>query len=165
MRQRERFQRQSSFRTYLFAIARNTLFNYWNRISRVSRWVAAIDFAEISIASLSTSAASRLVRGGDQGRLLDALRALPLEQQLLLELHYWEELERDQLAEVFEIEPATTRSRLSRARAALRERLTASDAPSLAPADDDALDRWARSLRPPGEELRNTPCTALTTGG
>ena len=164
VRQRERFQRQSSFRTYLFAIARNTLCSYWSRISRVARRTEALDFAEISIASLSTSAASRLVRGGDQGRLLDALRALPLEQQLLLELHYWEELERDQLAEVFEIEPATTRSRLSRARAALRERLTAADLPPRAPADDDALDRWARSLRPSGEELRNTSRAAPTTG-
>jgi RNA polymerase sigma factor (sigma-70 family) len=160
VRQRERFRRQSSFRTYLFAIARHTLYSHWSKTARQS---TAIDFSEISIASLSTSAGSRLVRRGDEARLLEALRGLPLEQQLLLELHYWEELERDQLAEVFEVEPATTRSRLFRARQALRERLDAvAQAPPSA-ASDDALDAWARSLRPP-EEVRNTSREGPTTG-
>jgi RNA polymerase sigma factor (sigma-70 family) len=162
VRQRERFRRQSSFRTYLFAIARHTLYGYW---SRASRRATAIDFADISIASLSTSAGSRLVRRGDEARLLAALRSLPLEQQLLLELHYWEELERDQLAEVFEVEPATTRSRLFRAREALRARMAASEQPPLAAGPDDAaFDAWARSLRPPIEELRNAERDAPTTG-
>src|SRR6476619_1575545 len=31
LRGRETFRRQSSFRTYLFAIARHTLFGYWRR--------------------------------------------------------------------------------------------------------------------------------------
>jgi RNA polymerase sigma-70 factor (ECF subfamily) len=166
VRQRDRFQRQSSFRTYLFAIARHTLYSYWNRATKQA---GTIDFMLISIASLSTSAGSRLVRRGDEARLLDALRGLPLEQQLLLELHYWEELERDQLAEVFEIEPATTRSRLFRARQALRERLVASQqepATAIEAIDggEDALDAWARSLRPPSEEIRNASRAAPTTG-
>lgn len=143
VRSRDKFRRQSSFKTYLLAIARHTLFGYWRRRSRQA---ASLDFDEISVESLSTSAGSRMARREDQARLLQALRALPLDQQLLLELHYWEELERDHLAEVFDVEPATTRSRLFRARQALRALLAGTTGPGdLGDAD---LDAWARGLRP-----------------
>lgn len=145
LRGRDQFRRQSSFRTYLFAIARHLLYAYWRKRSTRP---ASLDFDEVTIASLSTSAGSRLASGEERGRLLTALAELPVEQQLLLELHYWEELDRDQLAEVFDVAQATTRSRLFRARQALRERLAdAADDPSPA-RTTDALDDWARSLRP-----------------
>lgn len=150
LRARDGFRRASSFKAYLFGIARHVLHHYWRR-RRVRSEV--VDFDEVSIASLSTSAGSRVGKREDRARLLGALRELPLEQQLILELHYWEDLERDQLAEVFEVEPATTRSRLFRARQALRERLERGIARP-APGDDD-LDAWARALRPDGEEVRN----------
>jgi RNA polymerase sigma-70 factor (ECF subfamily) len=143
LKSRDTFRRQSSFKTYLLAIARHVLFGYWRRRARQA---STLDFDEISVASLSTSAGSRIARREDRARLLHALRALPLDQQLLLELHYWEELERDRLAEVFDIEPATTRSRLFRARQALRELLAGGTGPpDLSDAD---LDAWARGLRP-----------------
>lgn len=155
VRSREQVRKATSFRTYLFAIARHTLYRYWRR--RAVRG-EALDFDEISIASLSTSARSRIARHEDQARLLVALRELPLDHQLLLELHYWEELERDQLAEVFDVEPATTRSRLFRARQALRELLDRGGAgPGSAARADDDLDAWARSMRPETQVVRNDP--------
>lgn len=147
LRSRDKFRRQSSFRTYLLAIARHTLFGYWRRRSRQA---ATLDFDEISVASLSTSAGSRMARREDQARLLGALRALPLDQQLLLELHYWEELESDQLAEVFDVEPATTRTRLFRARQTLRALLAEAATPD--DLSDANLDAWARTLRPRGAD-------------
>ena len=147
LRSRDKFRRQSSFRTYLLAIARHTLFGDWRRRSRQA---ATLDFDEISVASLSTSAGSRMARREDQARLLGALRALPLDQQLLLELHYWEELESDQLAEVFDVEPATTRTRLFRARQTLRALLAEAATPD--DLSDANLDAWARTLRPRGTD-------------
>jgi RNA polymerase sigma factor (sigma-70 family) len=153
LRARDEFRRASSFRTYLFGIARHTLYAYWRR--RAVRG-DVVDFGEVSIASLSTSAGTRIARGEERARLLASLRELTMDQQLLLELYYWEELERDQLAEVFEVEPATTRSRLFRARQALRERLDGvADRPGPAIARDEDLDAWARSLRPEAAEVRN----------
>lgn len=132
---RETFRRQSSFRTYLFAIARNVLLGHWRRAAGAR---PTLDFEEISIASLSTSVGSRFIQREDRGRLLAALRALPVEQQILLEMFYWEDLDRDQLAEVFEVETATIGSRLYRARQALQTGLGS---------DDEAgLDGWARSV-------------------
>src|SRR5258705_6800936 len=93
---RATFRRQSAFRTYLFAIARHVLFQHWR--TRASSQ-PTIDFEEISIESLSTSAGSRLAQQNERARLISVLRTLPLEQQLLLEMYYWEDLDRDALAE------------------------------------------------------------------
>jgi RNA polymerase sigma-70 factor (ECF subfamily) len=136
---RETFRRQSSFRTYLFAIARHVLFYHWRKRARAD---AAIDFEDVSIASLSTSVATRLARNEDRARLLAALRALPVEQQLLLEMFYWEGFDRDQLAEVFGVETATIGSRLTRARQTLHQNLTTVTTVAL----DGGFDTWARNL-------------------
>ena len=60
---------------------------------------------------------------------LDALaarldeRRISLEQRMLLELAHWEGLSGREIAQALEIGENTVRSRLSRARAALREEL------------------------------------------
>jgi RNA polymerase sigma-70 factor (ECF subfamily) len=150
LRGRETFRRKSSFRTYLFAIARHVLFGYWRRRTTSS---PTLDFEEISVASLSTSIGTRLVRKQDRAALLAALRALPLDQQILLEMFYWEELDRDQLAEVFEVAAATVGSRLFRARQALQDKLGKVGVNGEYSGD---FDRWARELgrsdHPPGDD-------------
>lgn len=145
VRQRDHFRRQSSFRTYLFAIARNRLYDYWRH--RAARG-ADLDVHECSVARLSTSAGGRLIRHDDRQRLLAALRTLPLELQVLLELHYWDGLDSDQLAEIFEIEPPTVRTRMFRARQLLREQLEDTAGEPTPPSSADGLDAWARALRP-----------------
>jgi RNA polymerase sigma factor (sigma-70 family) len=144
------FRRQSTFRTYLFAIARHVLFQHWRARARLK---PTLDFENVSIEALSSSIGSRLARNADRARLLAALRTLPLDQQLLLELYYWEDLDREQLAEVFDVEAATIGSRLYRARQALQDGLERPDrGAELAAGTDAALDAWARSLaddRPP----------------
>jgi RNA polymerase sigma-70 factor (ECF subfamily) len=142
LRGRETFRRQSSFRTYLFAIARNVLLAYWRRRASNRQ---TLDFDEISVASLSTSAGTRLARRQDRAALLAALRELPLDQQLLLEMYYWQELDRGQLAEVFDVEEATIGSRLFRARKQLQDTLGAETAPTVRPAEQ--FDDWARRQR------------------
>ena len=142
LRSRDAFRRQSSFRTYLFAIARHVLLGYWRR--RASRG-PTLDFDEISVASLSTSVGSRVAKRQDRAALLAALRELPLEQQVLLELYYWQELGRDQLAEVFDVEEATIGSRLFRARKILQDTLGMMTGAQAGPAD--GFDDWARRLR------------------
>lgn len=121
LKSRDRFERRSSFRTYLFSIARHTLYAYWRKRKREGE---ALDFSVSSLADLATTPRSRIARQENLERLLMALQELPMDQQLLLELHYWEDLSGKQLAEVFDIAPATSRSRLHRARQALRERLS-----------------------------------------
>ena len=57
--------------------------------------------------------------------LLHALQRISVDHQTVLELHYWEQLSTDEIAEVCEIATATVRTRLHRARHALRSVLEA----------------------------------------
>jgi RNA polymerase sigma factor (sigma-70 family) len=116
---RDRFRGQSSFRTYLFAIARNQLYSYLRQLPRGEH----ADFDTISVAELVTTLRSQLGRLQQIEQLRLALAAMPAEQQLLLEMHYWHDLDAGALAEIFETEAGTIRVRLLRARKALRERM------------------------------------------
>ncbi len=80
--------------------------------------------------------------------MLEALRCIPIESQVMLELHYWEELTVAQIAAIIEIPVGTAKTRIRRARQLLREQIGAADDPS-GSADPAAfnLDRWAKQLR------------------
>lgn len=132
---REQFRGQSSFRTYLFAIARNELYSYLRRLPRAEH----VDVEETSLADLVTSLPSRLARAREIEMLRAVLRELPTEQQLLLELHYWHQLDGAALAEVFHIPAGTIRVRLLRARRALRDRMESFDPHALAGLASDGL--------------------------
>jgi RNA polymerase sigma factor (sigma-70 family) len=124
---RDRFRGQSSFRAYLFGIARNVLYTYLRRLPRG----AHVDFEQTSIAELTTSPASRLDRQREVDRVREALSRIPAEQQLLLELHYWHDLDADALGEIFDASPGAIRVRLLRARRALRDELRRSGGDTL----------------------------------
>jgi RNA polymerase sigma factor (sigma-70 family) len=132
---RDRFRAQSSFRTYLFAIARNELYTHLRRRPRGEH----LDFEDTSLAALGTSVGGRLDRAREVELLHAVLRQLPAEQQLLLELHYWHDLDAAALAEVFEVPPGTIRVRLSRARSALRARMEEHGPAALAGMAGDGL--------------------------
>lgn len=134
------FRRQSSFKTYLFGIARNQLYTYFRQRERDRKH---LDFGVTSLADMGITPGERIHRGRRQALLLDALRKLPVEQQVLLELYYWEEMSVGELSELFDIAETATRARLTRARRSLRrhyDELT--DGESRA----DDLDAQVRSL-------------------
>jgi len=85
-----------------------------------------------------------MAKQSDRARLVAVLRTLPLDQQLLLEMFYWQECDRDQLAEIFDVETATIGSRLHRARQAMKTLLEEPESGITALPQD--LDSWARSL-------------------
>jgi RNA polymerase sigma factor (sigma-70 family) len=154
---RDAFRGHSSFRTYLYAIARNELYAHLRRMVKNDH----VDFEAVSLATLGTSPSGQAARAQEAERIRDALRELPAEQQLLLELHYWHELDAAALAEVFGATAGAIRVRLLRARQSLRERMgtrVADEATAAGPgagagadADRDVDDRMARSLREPDE--------------
>jgi RNA polymerase sigma-70 factor (ECF subfamily) len=137
VRARDQFRHTSSFRTYLFAIARNELYQYLRRLPKCEH----VDLEVSSLDEVISSPSQQLARRQEQDRLVAALRGLPAEQQLLLELHYWHELDAAALGEVFDAQPGAIRVRLHRARLALRRRL-----------EDGALD--AASTDPLSTSLR-----------
>lgn len=154
---RDRFRDQSSFRTYLFSIARRQLYKYY-RTNR--RHGADFDIGVTSMADLQTGPVTRMGRNDEHRALLEALHTLPIDQQLLLEMYYWESMEMADLAEIFEIAEATVRTRLYRARQTLRDTLAKaagkpaarneSDGGSRKGASDgtaETFDAWVRSMQ------------------
>ncbi len=140
VRAKDQFRKTSSFRTYLFAIARNELYHLLRTRRRKDD---KLDFELSSIADLASSVGTKLVRQEEHRALVVALQHLPVDQQMLLELHYWEDQDIAALAEVFDAPAATIRTRLHRARKALRELVTES-APPDALANDDTMDHWLK---------------------
>lgn len=148
LRAKQQFRKESSFRTYLFTIARHELYRVLRSRQRDGR---RFDFELSSIAEMVSTPGTRLGRNQEVQRLVSAMQRLPVEQQMLLELHYWEEMEINELAEVFESPAVTIRTRLHRARKALRELMLASDGDLLGGALEtvETMDAWARGqVRP-----------------
>lgn len=144
LRARDQFRKESSFRTYLFTIARHELYRVLRGRQRDG---ARLDFELSSIADLVSTPGTRIARNQEHRRLLEVLRQLPVEQQTLLELHYWEDMDISNLAEIFEMPNTTIRTRLHRARKALRERMAGS-APEPVLETLESMDAWARGLAP-----------------
>jgi RNA polymerase sigma-70 factor (ECF subfamily) len=141
---RDRFRGASSFRTFLFAIARHELYGHWRRNKKQDN----LDFTVTSIQDLDPTPSRVALKRQQHQLLVQALRALPLDLQIALELHYWEGMTGPQLAEVLGIPEGTVRSRLRRARegleAAVRDLATT---PALLESTVSDLDGWARSLQ------------------
>ena len=139
------FRGESSFRTYLFAIARNVLHAQMKRLGRAR---AEVDVGEISVMDLGPSPSTLAARRREERLLLSALRAIPLDMQIALELFYWEDLSGSELAVALEIPEGTVRSRLRRAREALDQKLAElAESPSLLASTTSDLEVWAKELR------------------
>lgn len=144
VRGRDQFRNEGTFRAYLFSLARNELYRHLRRIARD----ANLDFSVTSLAAVTPSPSSAIAMDERQALLAGALRQLPLQQQLVIELHYWEDMRPRELAQAFDIAEPTARLWLFRARKALRDRLErAGGLPSAGERGAEALAGWARSLR------------------
>ena len=135
--------RVRSFRGYLFGIARHQLLRRFAADdSRKLRELADLPLAQL------TGPSGVMARHDEQRVLLDALRRLPLDIQITVELFYWERLKITEIAEALDIPLGTVKSRLHRARLLLREEIARSEAAgSVLQSTIDDLDAWARSLR------------------
>ncbi|MBL4687442.1 MAG: sigma-70 family RNA polymerase sigma factor [Nannocystaceae bacterium] len=142
---RARYRRESPFRAFLLGLARIELLNHYRRQGRPG---AQIDASVTAVHDLRTSPTGLLVQFEEQRILLDALRRIPIDSQIVLELSYWEGMNSTALGEVLQIPAPTVRSRLRRAKALLREQVLAI-APQEAVGDSvlTNLDAWASSLR------------------
>ncbi|MCA9681405.1 MAG: sigma-70 family RNA polymerase sigma factor [Myxococcales bacterium] len=140
----ERFRGDSNFRTWLFAVANNVLREYFRENRRQSK----IDFGEFSVQDAGGGPSTVLGASQEQQLLLAALRRIPIDSQVLLELYYWEGLTAPELAEVMAMPVGTVRGRISKAKLALRAELDTMERTGGRPQTTEAqLDDWARELR------------------
>lgn len=106
-------------RAYLFGVARRRLADHFRTRARAP----GMDLAMSSLADLAPGPATELDRHQRAELLMVALTRIPLDDQIAIELSYFEGLSTRELAAVLEIPENTVRSRLSRARDKLRAAL------------------------------------------
>jgi RNA polymerase sigma factor (sigma-70 family) len=105
---RDRFRGGCTFKAYLYSIARNVSHEYLRR-----RYKAAGVLEASTLVDLTGRRQSSLLAERESHRLLlDALRRLTLEQQELVELHYWQRLTGAELGQVYERPESTIRGRI-----------------------------------------------------
>jgi RNA polymerase sigma-70 factor (ECF subfamily) len=115
---RERIKDDDRFRTYMFSIAYNVLCAYLRERYRSDR---AIDLNEISVLDVAPGPSSLIAQRREHGLLIEALRSIAVEDQVILELHYWEQLTTHEMAQVIGVPLGTARGRLQRARVKLED--------------------------------------------
>ena len=108
-----------TIRAYRFGVARRRLADHFRRTARAP----VVDLEQSSLAALATGPATQLSRRRRGELLREGLELIPLDDQIALELAYFEDLSVREIAGVLEINENTVRSRLSRARDKLRAAL------------------------------------------
>jgi len=101
---------------YLWGIAHKQLCKYFER----RRDLVAFDSTRMSVAELGTTLSVRVDR---RNRLVEALRSIPLDEQVAFELRYGEECSLEEVAEATGVSLATVKRRISAAREKLAIKL------------------------------------------
>ncbi len=126
-----------TFRAFLFGVARHRLIDHFRRRDS-SPW---LDAAITSLADAGTPPSQRIARDREERVVLEALRRIPLDSQIVLELYYWQSLTGRELAGVLGIPEGTARGRLRSAKKQLAEQIERMT--NTAVALDDTLTRLA----------------------
>ena len=123
-------------KAYLFSVARRRLADHFRRRARAPE----VDFELSSLVDLGTGLVTAVDRRQQRELLRDALARIPLDDQIALELTYFEGMSNREVASVLEIPENTVRSRLSRARDKLRAALAELGTPDEAALAESQLD-------------------------
>jgi RNA polymerase sigma-70 factor, ECF subfamily len=139
-----KLRQTASFRSYLFGIATNV----FRDALRKQRPVPVGDLEELALRDLSPSPSAVAAQRAEQRLLLAALRAIPVEHQIVLELSVFEGMSRAEMADVLGLPQGTVGGRLSRARVLLEHRLEELAAsPALVRSTLHGLEDWAWQIR------------------
>lgn len=135
-------RKASSFRAFLFSVARNELIDHYRRKDPIGECIEPDD------ALCERTTPSQFAVGRQQKHALAvSLSKLEVELQIVLALYYWEGMTHAELTETLALPLGTVKSRLRRAKTALRDQmLTAIDARNV-DGTLQSLTSWARALR------------------
>ncbi len=148
---RENIREGLKFRGFLNIIASRRVYKWYQ-----SRGVGPdFDPEQISLADASSSLPVRLqIKKAETKLLYRALRELPAEEQLTLELFNWEELSAPDIAELMNVSLATVKHRLRRGREKLAALISSyQQAPGLDAVDTRELLDWFADLQRRGADL------------
>ncbi len=131
---------EGNVKAYLFSVARRRLADHFRSRARSP----SLDFSMSSVVDLGTGPTTHVSRRQRSELLRDALARIPLDDQIALELAYFESLTMREIASVLELQENTVRSRLGRARDKLRAVLATLGTSDDAAFAESQLDEKAR---------------------
>lgn len=135
--------RTGAFRSYLFGAAHNVLRAQLRRRLRTR----SEDLDLVVLAELTPSPSTIIADRREQRLLLEALRRLPLHQQVALELYFWERLTAAEIGDALELPEGTVRTRLRDGRLRLAKEIDRlRDEPRTLPTTDADVDAWADEI-------------------
>jgi len=114
---------RGSLRSWLYGIATNVVRGHWRdeqQLLELDARLARDSLGLLPAAQFADAADERVIAAALAPRIAGALAALNPEQREVLLLHAWAGLSHEEIAAALGIAQGTARSRLSRARAALR---------------------------------------------
>jgi RNA polymerase sigma factor (sigma-70 family) len=138
----ERLHDAGKFRSFLFAIAHNVLREHLRERSH-----DPLDLESWRAIDLDPSPSALLAAREQQRLLLIALRHIPMVHQIVLELHYWEQMRGADIAEILDEPVGTIKTRLRRARQLLEQAISElAQSPSSVSVSMAELERWAAAV-------------------
>ncbi len=139
------FDRRSTVRTYLFSIARNKLFRYFRERKKHA---GVVPLEERTSEEFGPDPHFVLVQRREHRLLMKALRRLPLDLQIALELDYWEGMKGREIAEVLGVKYPTIRGRLRRGKQQLMKQMaTLAESPELLASTTQSLGSWLAEMK------------------
>ena len=139
------YRGDSSFRTFLFGIARNVLRDY---IKKKRRQPGDVDFEVTRIADIGPSPSVIVAERKEQTLLLQALRTITLSYQIVLELSFFENMTQAEIAVQLGIAPGTVASRIRRGKQQLYQQLELlAGSRELLESTKSSIQDWAESIR------------------
>lgn len=144
---RDRIRGEVGFRGYMFGVARNVLYDHLRARHRAAE---PLDVQESCLAELGPSPSQHVIHKREQRLLLEALRRLPIDTQVLLELYHWQQLAGPELAAIYGLGERALRSRLHRAKQSLQDAMEQlAESPDELRSSIADFESWARALPKP----------------
>jgi RNA polymerase sigma factor (sigma-70 family) len=141
---RDQIEDGRMLRAWVLGIARRVLLEHLRKLPLEGEFDPSVH----KIADIVPGASTIIARCQEQEVIVNALRRLPLAQQILLELCYWEKLKGPELARIMDVNASTMRSRIQKARDALRDTIATLNAnPELIKSTLAGLEDWADQIR------------------
>lgn len=130
-------------RAFVLALSRNVV-----RESLRRRAKGEVDLGERSFADLHPDQSELMLQQEKQHLLLKSLHRLPVDDQILLSMRYWEQLRSRELAQILDTNHNTVRTRLRRAEARLEKIIhELADSEEAAQSTFGSLTGWAKDMR------------------
>ena len=141
---KDRIENAEHFRAFLFGIARNVLREHFKHRHRGE----VVDLGTQSVADLGVSPSAVVSQRREHRLLLEALRSIPLDHQIAIELSFWESMTAKQIGVVLGVPVGTAKTRIRTARLGLEAKMRElAESPQVLASTLDSLERWSASLR------------------